>query len=185
MRSPNRMLSKAILISTLLLILSIQILVTSATSATGTITGRIVSTTISVNNITLGDLKADPDVYYYKVANGLGSVEINNVASDIIPFATIDFAMNNGYIQISLGKNKVLPNGAKIILDDDKTPDTKEIDPNQIQITGDASNQATISYAGKDGDYRISYSNDGFLYVFINTGSATSGNINVDIVITS
>jgi len=176
---------KVIFIAGLFLILSIPIQLALATSATGTITGRIVSTTINVNNILLGDIEANSKLYYYKTAGGIGSVNINHPASDIIPFATIDFAMDSGYIQISLGSDKILPNGVTIILDDDKIPNTKEDDLNQIQIAGNSWNQATISYAGASGDNKISFSNDGCLYVFINTGSATSGDIDVDIVLTS
>jgi len=175
---------KVLVIISLLLILLIPPLA-SAISATGTITGRIVSTTISVSNISLGDFEANPDLYYYKTSTGIGNVNLNYLASDITPFATIDFAMDSGYIQISLGENRILPSGAKIILDDDKIPNSETSDPNQIQITGDSSSQATISYLGQNGDHRISYDADGYLYVFVNTGSATSGDINVDIILTS
>ncbi|MBO8183665.1 MAG: hypothetical protein H0Z28_12910 [Archaeoglobus sp.] len=170
---------------TLPILLMVAIHLTSAISATGTITGRIVSTTIDVQNISFNDLEANQNIYYYKTASGVGSVSLGNQASDMVPFAEIDFALDSGSIQIGLGSNRVLPSGAKIILDDDNTPDSTSSDPNQVQITGNSQNIAEISYAGENGDSRISYTTDGHLYVFINTGGATSGDINVDITLAS
>jgi hypothetical protein len=157
----------------------------SAISATGTITGRIVSTSISIQDISFNQLEANPNVYYYRTATGIASVSLNSQAVDILPFATLDFALDSGSIQISIGSNRSLPSGARIILDDDTTPDSTALDTNQIQITGNSQNEAVISYTGKNGDSRMDYTNDGFLYVFINTGTATSGSINVDLTISS
>ena len=163
-----------------LVILFIIVNVSSAISATGTITGRIVSTSIDVQNITFNDLEANPNVYYYKKTSGVGSVTLGSQASDIIPFANLDFALDSGTIRISIGDHNVLPHGAKIIIDDDKVPSDTSQDSTQVQITGDSQNQAVISYGDS-----ITFNSDGELYVFVNTGTASSGNINVDIVLES
>jgi hypothetical protein len=176
-------MERRIIAACLLLLISVQ--GSSAISATGTITGRIVSTSINVQDISFNQLVANPSVYYYRTSTGIASVSPSGQAVDIIPFATFDFASDSGSILISIGNNRSLPNGAKIILDDDVTPDNTASDSNQIQLTGNSRNEAVISYAGKNGDSRIDYTQDGSLYVFINTGTASSGSINLDLTISS
>ena len=68
-----------------------------------------------------------------------------------------------------------------LLIDDDRIPNINASDdPNKIQITGV---NASITYSDENGDNRISYTSDGYLYVFLNTGSAENGDILVDIVL--
>jgi hypothetical protein len=167
---------------TALLLIVLTIHLSSAISATGTITGRIVSTSINVQNISFNELESNSAVYYYKTSGGVGSVSLNTQASGIVPFATIDFALDSGSVVVSIGDNKTLPSGAKIILDDDPVPSSTSSDPNQVQITGNSQNQAAITYPSQNAE--ITYNDDGNLYVFIRTGTAI-GDINVDILLSS
>ena len=169
----------------LLLILATSAAV-SAYTATGNISGRIVSTSITVNSQSFGELVANSTLYYYKTNSGVDHVTDGVNASNIVPFASVDFATNSGYVEIELGANQTLPNTAKILVDNDPTPNSNTtVDASQIQITGNESNKAEITYAGTSGDKRIAYTSDGNIYVFVNTGSAVGGDINVDIRLTA
>jgi len=168
-----------------LLICLITISNSNAYTATGTISGRIVSTSIVVNNFDLGNIVANNTVYYYWNGSVLNYVEDNNTASDALAFAVIDFASDSGYVEVGLGTNKTLPSTATILIDNDKTPNSNTtVDSSQIQIVGNG-DVAQITYSGENGDGRMSYSTDGMVYIFVNTGNATNGDINVDIVITA
>jgi hypothetical protein len=156
-----------------------------AYTATGTISGRIISTSIVVNNQNLGNIVANNTVYYYWNGSALSYVEDNTTASDVYPFAIVDFATDSGYVEVAVGTNKSLPSTAKILIDNDKTPNESTLaDATQIQITGNG-NTAQLTYQGENGDGRIAYTSDGMVYVFINTGDAATGDINVDIVVTA
>ncbi|RLI71688.1 hypothetical protein DRO97_09635 [Archaeoglobales archaeon] len=172
------------LMLTLFLIL-ITTIPSTAYTATGTITGRIISTSMTINNYILGDLPANNSLYYYETDSGIGYVFENEAANNIKAFAQIDFATNSGYVEVSIGVNKTLPNTAKIIVDDDNVPENTSIDPNQVQIIGNGTNSASIVYSGINGDGKIIYATDGNVYVFLNTGESTSGEVAVDITLTA
>lgn len=176
---------KELLLLTVITLLIAVIVPTTAYTATGTITGRIISTTITINNYFLGDLPANSSLYYYETNNSVGYVLENESASDIKAFAEIDFATNSGYVEVSIGSNKTLPNSSKIIIDNDNIPENVSEDPNQIQIVGNEMNSAAIAHSGANGDNKIIYGTDGNVYVFLNTGMSTSGNIAVEIVLTA
>jgi|GEM_PF-2738669 hypothetical protein len=169
-----------------LLIVSLVNFETAATyTTTGTISGRIISTSIIINNQNFGDIVANDSVYYYWNGTIITFVSDNTAAFDISEFASIDFATDSGYVNVSIGTNKTLPSSTKILIDDDNTPNNNTgIDSSQIQLEGNE-NEAHISYLGENGDGRITYSADGVIYVFINTGQATDGDISVDIVLTA
>jgi len=169
-----------------LLIASLVSLETAvAYTATGTISGRIISTSIVINNQNFGDIVANDSVYYYWNGTAITYVSDNTAATDISEFATVDFATDSGYVNVSIGTNKTLPSTTKILIDNDNTPNSNTgIDSTQIQLEGNG-NEAHIDYLGENGDGRITYSADGQVYVFINTGQATNGDISVDIVLTA
>lgn len=161
--------------------------VMAAKSGTGTITGTIVSTSITVNAASVGNVEADGSSYYFYRSDGTtGGIGDGASAPGIQAFASVDFGMDEGTVEVSLGTDKTLPNSAKIYLDDDTAPNSNTAtDSNQIQLNGDAGNTVVISYAGEDSNNKLNYDSDGQVYAFINTGSATSGGINVDISLTA
>jgi len=138
-----------------------------------------------VNNQNFGNIVANSTLYYYWNGSALNYVVDNTTANDISAFASVDFATDSGYIEISIGTNNTLPSTARILIDNDKTPNIDtSMDATQIQIEGNG-DTAQISYYGEGGDGKITYSSDGEVYVFVNTGDATSGDINIDLTITA
>ena len=168
----------------LIFLLAIPIVVTAYTTV-GTNTGRVVSTGITISNQNLGDMVANSSYYYYRNGSATSYVTDGIAATDIVPFASIDFALDSGYVEVSTGANNTLPNTTKLLIDDDIIPNGNSlVDQNQIQITGEVG-VATITYSGANGDNRIIYDSDGDVYVFVNTGEATKGDITIDITLTA
>lgn len=158
----------------------------TAYSATGTISGTIVSTSITMSNQELGKMPADQSLYYYWNGSGTNYVGENSTANDAMKFATVDFATDNVNVEVSVTENDSLPETAKILVDNDNTPNTDTTwDANQMQMIGNDSMTAKISYAGASSDNKISYGSDGDVYVFFNTGEATEGTLNMDLTLTA
>lgn len=158
----------------------------TAYSATGTISGTIVSTSITLGNQELGKMPANQSLYYYWNGSGTNYVEDNSAAGDAMKFATIDFATDNGNVEVSVAANNSLPETAGILVDNDNTPNANTaLDADQVQMVGDELMTANISYAGAGSDNKIGYNNDGDVYVFFNTGEATEGSLNMDLTLTA
>lgn len=158
----------------------------SAYTATGTISGTIVSTSITISNQELGNMVANDSLYYYWNGSGTNYVTDSSAATNSMKFATVDFATDSGNVNVDVATNNSLPNTAKILVEDDNVPNSNtSTDTSQIQLAGNESMIANIDYAGANSDNKISYNSDGDVYVFFNTGQATEGDANVDITLTA
>jgi len=156
-------------------------------SILGNVSGAVTSTQVEISDISFGDIVANYSVFYFIKADGsLGYVQEGEVAFSIRQFAVVDFEYDSGFVEVGIidpnnGSNK-LPDGCKLIIDNDPVPDGVDVDSNQIQFEGNGGN-ASVSYMGMNGDNRLIFDADGGIYVFLNTGSSVSGDIDVDIVI--
>jgi hypothetical protein len=70
---------------------------------------------ISFNNIEFGDITANESCYYYPSHSGTKCVSDDIPASDIQPFASVDFMKDEGCVLICLGANMSLPQSSQII----------------------------------------------------------------------
>jgi len=151
------------------------------------VTAVVLSTQIEINNLKFGNISPEKSVFNYIAKNGEKmEVSEGSEATNILPFAYIDFANESGYVTLTLGNNKTLPQNTLLIIDDDNIPNSNtQADQSQIQIRGNSENRSIIVYAGENGDGKIYFTTDGYLYGFINAASAVDGDINVDIRIST
>lgn len=170
--------------SYLLVLVALTTLYTASAAAPGD-GGEVVSTSLTVNNQAFGDIVANKSLFYYWNGTMTKHTTEGNTPEDIQPFARVDLVQDGGYVLVEIGENNTLPESAKLLIDDDRTPNlNNSLDENQIQIEGNGTASSEIIYSGINNTNRIYYEGDGEVYVFLNTGDAARGNIKVDIKLT-